>query len=193
MRIHRLKQESKRTSTSLDVYLMQIYGLHYKKTLINNNLMWKLDYKEIWAQKNWCSWTVVLEKTLESPLHYKEIHPVHPKGNQSWVFIGKTDVEVKLQYFWPPDVKSWLIWKGPDAGKDWGQEEKGMTEDEMVGWHHLFTQWTWVWVNSGSWWWTGKPGVLWFMESQRVRHDWATELNWTDYYCVTINFSFYVC
>ena len=98
--------------------------------------MWELDYKESWAPKNWCFWAVVLEKTLESPLEYKEIQPVHPKGNQSWVFIGRTDVEAEAPILWPPDMKSWLIWKDPDAGKDWGREEKGMTEDEMVGWHH---------------------------------------------------------
>ena len=98
--------------------------------------MWELDYKESWVQKNWCFWTVVLEKTLESPLDCKEIQPVHPKGNQSWVFIGKTDVEAETPGFWLPDMKSWLIWKDPDVGKDWRQEEKGMTEDEMVRWHH---------------------------------------------------------
>ena len=97
--------------------------------------MWELDYKESWAQKNWCFWTVVLEKTLESPLDCKEIQPVHPEGDQSWVFIGRTDAEAETPILWPPDVKSWLIWKDPDAGKNWGQEEKGMTEDEMVGWH----------------------------------------------------------
>ena len=86
--------------------------------------------------KNWCFWTVVLERTLESPLDCKEIQPVHPKGDQSWVFIGRTDVEAETPILWPPDVESWLIWKDPDAGKDWGQEEKGMTEDEMVGRHH---------------------------------------------------------
>ena len=93
-------------------------------------------YKESWAPKNWCFWTVVLEKTLESPLDCKEIQSVHPKGNHSWIFIGRTDVEAETPILWPPDVKSWLIWKDPDAGKDWRQEEKGMTEDEMVGWHH---------------------------------------------------------
>ena len=95
----------------------------------------KLDYKESWAQKNWYFWTVVLEKTLESPLDCKEIQPVHPKGDQSWVFIGRTDVEAKTPILWPPDAKSWLIWKDPDAGKDWGQEHR-VTVDEMVGWHH---------------------------------------------------------
>ena len=95
-----------------------------------------LDYKEIWAPKNWCFWTVVLEKTLDSPLDCKEFQPVHPKGDQSWVFIGRTDAEAETPILWPPHEKSWLIWKDPDAGRDWGQEEKGMTEDEMAGWHH---------------------------------------------------------
>ena len=98
--------------------------------------MWELDYKESWALKNWCFWTVVLEKTPESPLDCKKIHLVHSKGNQSWVFIGKTDVEAETPILWPPDAKSWLIWKDPDAGKDRRREEKGTTEDEMVGWHH---------------------------------------------------------
>ena len=91
--------------------------------------MWELDYKESWAPKNWCFWTVVLENTLESFLDCKEIQPVHPKGDQSWAFIGRTDAEAETPIFWPPDAKSWLIWKDPDAGKDWGQEEKGTTED----------------------------------------------------------------
>ena len=95
--------------------------------------MWELDYKESWAPKNWCFWTVVLEKTLESPLDCKEFQPVHPNGDQSWVFIGRTDVEAETPLLWPPDVKNWLIWKNPDAGKDWRWEEKGMTEYEMVG------------------------------------------------------------
>ena len=97
--------------------------------------MWELDHKEGWAVKNWCFWIVVLEKTLESPLDSKEIKPVNPKGNQPWIFFGRTDAEAPI--LWPPDAKSWLIGKDPDAGKDWGQEEKGMTEDEMVGWHRL--------------------------------------------------------
>ena len=94
--------------------------------------MWELDYKESWALKNWCFWTVVLEKTIESPFNCKEIQPVHPKGGQSWVFIGRYDVEAETPVLWPPDAKNWLIWKDPDAEKDWGQEEKGMTENEMV-------------------------------------------------------------
>ena len=98
--------------------------------------MWELDYKESWAPKNWCVWTGVLEKTFESPLDCKEIQPVHPKGKQSCVSIRRTDVEAETPTLWPPDAKSWLIWKDPDAGKDWGREEMGTTEDEMVGWHH---------------------------------------------------------
>ena len=95
-----------------------------------------LNYKESWLLKNWCCWTVVLEKTLESPLNCKETQPVHQKGNQSWIFIGRTDVEAETPILWSPDAKNWLIWKDPDAGKDWRREEKGTTEDEMVGWHH---------------------------------------------------------
>ena len=98
--------------------------------------MWELDYKESLVQKNWCFWTVVLEKTLEGPLACKEIQPVHPKGNQSWIFIGRTDAEAETPILGPPDVKNWLIWKDSNAGKDWRQEEKEMTEDEMVGWYH---------------------------------------------------------
>ena len=115
--------------------------------------MWELDYKESWVLKNECFWTVVLEKTLESPLDCKEIQPVHAKGDQSWVFIGRTDVEAKTQILWPPDGKSWLLWKDPDAGKDWGHEEKGTTEDEMVGWQHQLNGhgfgWT-PWVGDGE-------------------------------------------
>ena len=320
--------------------------------------MWKLDCEESWALKNWCFWTVVLEKTLENPLDCKEIQPVHPKWDQSWMFIGRTDVEAETPILLPPHAKSWLIGKESDSGRDWGQEEKGTTQDEMAGWHHQFdghefvwtpgfgvgqdglaccnswgrkeldttewlswtelmalnknmfrtqlrcqtfmrksvkeicksfprfqdyhlktlilerereqghkyllarnhrlfyllcislsdmwswlsfflkililshlvktqifywankqnkevvvvssrsssrlwcweglgaggdeddrgwdgwmaslTQWTWVWVNSGNWWWIGRPGVLRFMRSQRVGHDWTTELNWTE-------------
>ena len=98
--------------------------------------MWELDHKEIWALKNWCFWTVVLEKTLESPLNCKEIKAVNPKGNQSWIFIGRTDAEAETPILWLPDVKYWFIKKDHDAGKYWRQEEKGSTEDEMVGWHH---------------------------------------------------------
>ena len=98
--------------------------------------MWELDHKEGWVPKNWCFQTVVLEKSLESPLDSKKIKPVNPKGNQPWIFIGRTDVEVEAPVLWPPDANSWLTGKDPVAGKDWGQEEKGMAEDEMAGWHH---------------------------------------------------------
>ena len=98
--------------------------------------MWELDYKESWVPKNRCFWTVVLEKTLQSPLDCKETQPVHPKGNQSWIFIGRTDAEAEALILWLSDAKNWLIWKDPDAGKDWRQDEKGTTEDEMAGWHH---------------------------------------------------------
>ena len=137
--------------------------------------MWELDHKENWAPKNWCFWTVVLEKTLESPLDCKEIQPVHPKGNQSWMFIGRTDVEAETSIIWPPNAKNWLTGKDPDAGKDWRQEKKGMTEDEVVGWHHWLNGNE---VNSRSWWWTGRPGMLRSMGSQRVGHNKATALNW---------------
>ena len=143
--------------------------------------MWELDYKESLARKNWCFWTVVFGKTLESPLDCKKIQPVHPKRDQSWVLIGRTDIEAETPILWPPDAKSWLIGKDPDAGKDWGQEEKGTTEDGMVGWHHRLSGHGFVWVDSGSWWWTGRPGVLRFMGSWRIRHDWATELNYSSY------------
>ena len=98
--------------------------------------MWKFTYKKSWVPKNWCFWTVVLERPFESPLDCKETQPCHPKGNQSWIFIGRTDAEAETPILWPPDVTNWLIWKDPGAGKDWRQEEKGMTEDEMVGRHH---------------------------------------------------------
>ena len=112
---------------------------------------------------------LVLEKTLEGPLDSKKIQPVHPKGNRSWIFIGRTDAETPI--LWLPYAKSLLIWKDPDVEKDWRQEEKRTTEDEMVGWHHWLKEHGWVWVDSGSWWWTGRPGMLHFMGSQRVRHD----------------------
>ena len=139
--------------------------------------MWELGHIKGWVQKNWCLRTVVLEKTLESPLDRKEIQPVHPKGNQSWIIIGRTEAAAETPILGPPDAKSRLIGKDPDAEKDWRQEEKGMTEDEMVGWHYHPTQWTRVWADSRRWWRTGKPGVLQSMGSQRVRYDWVTENN----------------
>ena len=102
--------------------------------------MWELDHKKGWALKDWCFWTVVLEKALENPLDCKEIKPINPKGNQPWLFIGKTDAEAETPILWPPDAKSWLIGKAPDAGTGWRQEEKGMTENEMVGWHFWFNR-----------------------------------------------------
>ena len=140
--------------------------------------IWELDYKESWVQKNWCFWTVVLEKTLERPLDCKEIQPVHPKGDQSWVLIGRTDAEAETPVLWPPHEKSWLIQK-PWC---WERLRAGGEGDnrEWDGWMGSPTQWTWVWVNSGSWWWTGRPGVLQSMGWQRVGHDWVTELNWTE-------------
>ena len=140
--------------------------------------MWELDSEEGWALKNWCFWTVVLEKTLESPLDCKEIQPVHCKGDQSWVFTGRTDVEAETPILWPPDAKSWLIGKDPDAGKDWGQEEKGTTEDEMVGWHYQLNGHEFGWTLGVG---DGQGGLAccgsW---GRRVRYDWATELNWTE-------------
>ena len=136
-----------------------------------------LDYKKSWGLKNWYFRTMVLQKTLESPLHCKKIQPVHPKGDQSWIFIGRTDAKAETSVLWPPVAKNWLIGKASDAGKGWRQEEKGWGWDS---WMASLTQWTWVWISFRSWWWTGKPGMLQFMGLQRVGHDWATELNWTE-------------
>ena len=132
----------------------------------------EFDYKKSWALKNWCFWTVVLEKTLESPLDCKEIQPVHPKGNQSW--IGRIDAEAETPILWLPDVKNWLIWKDPGTVTHlkrpwcWERLKAGGERDNRGwdGWITSLTQWTWVGVNSGSWWWTGRPGVLQSMESQ---------------------------
>ena len=117
-------------------WLSQVHKADPDTSSSSHVWIWRLDYKESWAPKNWFFWTVILQKTLDSPLGCKEIEPVHPKGNQSWIFIGRTNVEAETPILWTPDVKSWLIWKDPDAGKDWRQEEKGTTEDEMVGRHH---------------------------------------------------------
>ena len=139
---------------------------------------WELDYKESWEPKNWCFWTVVLEKTLESPLDCKEIQPVHPKGYQSWVFIGRTDAEAETPILWPPHAKCWLIGKDLDTGKDWGQE-KEMTEDEMVGCHH--------WLNGQEFEWTpgdgdGQGGLACCDSWSHKESDMAERLNWTEYY-----------
>ena len=131
--------------------------------------MWELNCKESWALKNCCLWTVVLEKTLESPLDIKEIQPVHPKGNQSWIFIGRTDAEAETPVLCLPDAKNWLIGKDLVDRNVWRLKGKGMTEDEMVGWHHQLNGYR-VWVKSGSWWWRGRPCMLQSMGSHRVRH-----------------------
>ena len=130
--------------------------------------------------KNWCFWTVVLEKTLESPLDCKEIQPVHPRGDESWVFIGRTDAEAEAPILWPPDVKSWLTWC-------WERLRAGGEGDDRGwdGWMASLTQWTWVWVDFESWWWTGRSGMLWFMGSQRVRHYWTAEM---ELFCSTPGF-----
>ena len=120
--------------------------------------MWELDRKYGWALKNWCFWTVELERTLERPLDSKQIKPVNPKRNQPWIFIGKSDAEAEASILWPPDAMSQHIVKDPDAGKDWGQEKKRVIG--LDGWMASPTQWIWVWTNSGKWWWTGKLGML---------------------------------
>ena len=130
--------------------------------------MWELGHEESWVPNNWCFWTVVLENTLESPLDCKEIQPVHPKRNESWIFTGRTDAEAETPILWPHDVKSWLIWKDPDAGKDCKWEEKGMTENEKLGGHHWFNGYEFEQAPGVG------DGVLQSMGS----HDWATELNW---------------
>ena len=139
--------------------------------------LWELKYKESWALKNWCFWTVVLEKALGNPWDCKEIKPVNPKGNQSWIFIGKTDAEAEAPILWPPDAKNWLIGKNPDAGKDWRQEEKGSTEDEMAGWHywlngHEFEQASRVSDRQGS--------LACCSPWGRKESDMTERLNWTD-------------
>ena len=143
--------------------------------------MWELDHKESWVPKNWCFWTVVLEKTLEHPLDCKEIKPVNSKGNQSWIFIGRPDAKAETPILWLPDMKNWLIRKDPDAGKDWRQEEKGMREDEVARWHHWldgreFEQA--LGVGDGQ-----KSLVCCSPWGRRVEHDWATELNWFSELC----------
>ena len=139
--------------------------------------MWELDCEESWVLKNWCFWTVVLEQTLESPLDCKEIQPVHSEGDQSWVFIGATDVEAGTPVFWPPHVKSWLIGKDPDAGKDWRQEEKGMTEDEMVGWHHWLDGHGFGWTSGAD---DGQGGLVCCGSWGRKELDTIEQLKWTE-------------
>ena len=139
--------------------------------------MWELDYRDSWALKNSCFWTMVLEKTLESPLDCKEIQPNHSKGDQPLVFFGRNEAKAETPVLWPPHVKSWLIGKDSDAERDWGRWRRGDNRG-WHGWMASLTWWTWVWVSSGSWWWTQRPGMLQFMGSQRVG---LTErLNWTE-------------
>ena len=147
--------------------------------------MWELDCEESWALKNWCFWTVVLEKTLESPLDFKKVQPVHLEGDQSWVFIGRTDVEAETPILWPPDLKSWLIGKDPDAGKDWGQEN-GTTEDELVGWHH--------WLNGHEFGWTpgvddGQGGLVCYSPWGCKELGTTEQLNWTEKWSSVSNFN----
>ena len=162
---------------------------HIVKAMVSPGVMyvwmWELEYKESWVLKTWCFWTVVLEKTLESPLDCKEFQPVHPKGDQSWVLIRKTNVEAETPVLWTPYKKSWLIWKDSDAGKDWGQEEKGW---QRMRWLDGITD-----SMDMSWWWTGRPGVLQLIifckvplpscrESDKTERLHCNELNWTFYY-----------
>ena len=144
--------------------------------------MWELDYKESRVLKNWCFWTVVLEKTLESLLDCKEIQPVHPKGDQSWVFIGGY-VEAETPIIWLPDAKSWLIWKNPDAGNDWGQKEKRSTEDEMVGWHHWLYGHEFGWVPRVG---VGQGGLSCCSSRGRKESDMTEQLNWTELFEKTL-------
>ena len=155
-----------RNITANKVPYSQSYGLSSSHVW-----MWELDHKDGW--KNWCFWTMVLEKTLESLLYCKEIKSVKRIGNQSWIFVGRTDTEAETPILWPPDARSWFTGKDSGTGKDWGQEKESNRGRD--GWMASPTQWTWVWANSGRWWRTGKPGVLQSMRSQRVRPDWVTE------------------
>ena len=141
--------------------------------------MWELDREEGWAPKNWCFWTVVLEKTLESPLNCKEVQPVHSEGDQPWDFFGRNDAKAEMPVLWPPHAKSWLIGKDSDAERDWGQEEKGSTEDEMAGWHH--------WLNGRESGWTlgvgdGQGGLACCDSWGRIESDTTERLNWTEYH-----------
>ena len=145
--------------------------------------MWKLDCEERWTPKNWCFWNVVLEKTLESPMDCKEIQPVHSKGDQSWVFFGRNDAKAETPILWPPHVKSWLIGKDSDAGRHWGQEEKGMTEDEMAGWHHRLNGPKFEWTPGVG---DGQGGLACCDSWGRKESDMTEQLNWTDLVSVWI-------
>ena len=141
--------------------------------------MWELDCEESWVPKNWCFWTVVLEKTPESPMDCKEIQPVRPKGNQSWIFIRRINAKAKTPILWPPGCEELTHLKRPWC---WEWLKVGREGDDRGwdDWMPSLTQWPWGWVSSGTWWWTGRPGVLLSMRSQRVRHDWVTGLNWAE-------------
>ena len=143
--------------------------------------MWKLDCEESWVPKNWCFWSVVLEKTLESPLDCKEIQPVHPTGGQSWVFIGRTDAEAETPVLWPPHAKSWLIGKDPDAGRDWGQEEKGTTGDEMAGWHYWLDGHKFEWAPGVG---DGQGGLVCCDSWGHKESDTTEQLNWLNDWCM---------
>ena len=149
--------------------------------------MWELDYNESWAPKNWCFWTVVLEKTLESPLDCKEIQPVNHKGNQPWIFIGRTDVEAEAPILRPPDAKTWLLGKDPDAGKDWRQEEKGTTEDEMAGWHHWLNGHEFEQTPGDS---VGQGSLVCWSPWGLKESDMTEWLNWTEMLlCISIKYT----
>ena len=164
------KLKSRDTTLPTKVYLV--------KAMISSVVMCECECWTIesWVLKNWCFWTMVLEKTLESPLDCKEIQLILPKRDQSWVFIGRTDAETETPILWPPHVKSWHL-KRPWCWERLKVGEEGA--NRSYGWMASLTQWTWVWINSGNWWWTGRPGMLQSMGLQRVGHNWATELNWT--------------
>ena len=139
--------------------------------------MWELDYKESWALKSWCFWTVMLEKTLKGPLDCKEIKPINPKGNQSWMLIGRTDAEAETPILWPPDVKNWLTEKDPDGGKDWRQEEKGTTQNEMAGWHHQLDGHEFEWASGVG---DGEGSLVCHSPWGHKESDTTQQLNWTE-------------
>ena len=144
---------------------------------VSHMWMWELDYKESWAPKNWCFWTVMLEKTLKGPLDCKEIKPINPKGNQSWMLIGRTDAEAETPILWPPDVKNWLTEKDPDGGKDWRQEEKGTTQNEMAGWHHQLDGHEFEWASGVG---DGEGSLVCHSPWGHKESDTTQQLNWTE-------------
>ena len=152
------------------------------KEVVKSTCMWELDHKESWTPKNWCFWTVVLEKILESPLDCKESQPVHPKGNQSWIFIGRTNAEAETPVLWSPDAKNWPIGKDPDAGKDWGQEEKGKTEDKMVGWHRQLNGHGFGWTPGVG---DGQGGLVCCSPWGCKEWELTKQMNWAELYART--------